>query len=62
MINRRYKKLTGIHAGHSYVVTSPYSEIDSPLRWMLHCETVADEKLIVGEEELQDPKRWQPLE
>jgi hypothetical protein len=29
---------------------------------MLHCETVADEKLIVAEDELGDPKRWQPLE
>ena len=62
MINMRYKKLTGLHAGHSYVVTSPYSEIESPLRWMLHCETDADEKLIVAEDELGDPKRWQPLE
>ena len=62
MINTRYKKLTGMHAGHTYFVMAPSSEIDSPMRWMLHCETVADEKLIVAEDELSDPKRWQPLD
>ena len=62
MINMRYKKLTGMHTGHTYVVMEPSSEIDSPMCWMLHCETVADEKLIVGEDELADAKRWQPLD
>ena len=62
MINTRYKKLTGMHAGHTYVVTAPYSEIETPMRWMLHCETIADEKLIVGVDELADTKRWQPLD
>ncbi|MDP1701898.1 MAG: hypothetical protein Q8L53_13180 [Aestuariivirga sp.] len=62
MINMRYKKLTGMHTGHSYVVVEPASEIDSPMRWMLHCESVADEKLIVSEDELSDPKSWQPLD
>ncbi len=61
MISARYRKLTGMHAGHSYVVMAPASEIDSPMRWTVQCETVADEKLIVGEDELSDPKRWQPL-
>lgn len=61
MINMRYRKLTGMHAGHDYVVMAPASEIESPLRWSLKCETVADEKLIVSEDELSDPKRWQPL-
>jgi hypothetical protein len=62
MINARYKKLVGMHAGHTYIVTAPYDEIDPPLRWMLHCETVTDEKLIVDEDELSDNARWQPLE
>ena len=62
MINTRYKKLTGMHAGHTYVVAAPASEMESPMRWMLHWETVADEKLVVAEDELTDVKRWQPLD
>lgn len=62
MINTRYKKLTGMHAGHTYLVTAPYNEIETPMRRMLHCETIADEKLIVGVDELADTKRWQPLD
>ncbi len=62
MLNTRYKKLTGMHANHTYVVMAPASEIDNPKRWTLHCETVADEKLIVDEDELSDAKRWQPLD
>lgn len=62
MINTRYKKLTGMHADHVYVVTAPYGEVESPLRWMLHCEAASDEKLIVPEDELTDRKRWQPLD
>jgi hypothetical protein len=61
LINMGYKKLTGMHAGHSYVVVELASEIETPHRWVLHCETVADEKLTVGEDELADPKRWQSL-
>ncbi len=54
MLNTRYKKLTGMHAGHSYTVIAPYSEVENPMRWMLHCETNADEKQIVAEDELGD--------
>lgn len=61
MISSRYKKLTGMHAGHCYVVSSPYSEVENPLQWMLHCETNADEKQIVDEGELGDRSLWQPL-
>ncbi len=61
MKDMRYKKLTGMHAGHVYVVTAPYAEIDTPMRWMLHCETVADEKIVADENELADTRRWQPL-
>jgi hypothetical protein len=62
MINTRYRKLTGLHAGHAYVVTGPYAEIETPLRWMLHSETEAEEKLVVSEDELADRNRWQPLD
>ena len=62
MINTRYKKLTGMHVDHVYNVVEPASEIDSPMRWVLHCETVKDETLIVGEDELTDARRWQPLD
>jgi hypothetical protein len=61
MISARYRKLTGMHAGHAYVVTAPASEIETPMRWTLQCETVADEKLTVAEDELADSTRWQPL-
>jgi hypothetical protein len=61
MLNTRYKKLTGMHAGHSYTVTAPYSEVENPMRWMLHCDTNSDEKQIVGEDELANQKLWQPL-
>ena len=62
MIKSRYKKLTGMHAGHTYIVTAPYDEVKSPLRWMLHGEANQDEKQIVGEDELDNPKLWQPLD
>jgi len=61
MINARYKKLSGTHAGHSYAVVAPYGEIENPLRWMLHCETDEAEKLVVAEDELNNPKVWLPL-
>lgn len=61
MIKLRYKKLTGMHAGHTYVVVEPSSEIDSPMRWVLHGETLSDEKLIVSEDELGNSKKWQPM-
>lgn len=47
MINKRYKKLSGTYAGHSYTVVAPYGEIESPLRWMLHCESNEAEKLML---------------
>ncbi len=62
MINARYKKLTGMHAGHVYLVAAPYSEGESSLRWMLHCDALADKKLVVSEDELNDRKLWQPLD
>lgn len=61
MINARYKKLTGLHIGHVYTVAAPYGEVESPLRWMLHGEANKDEKQIVSEDELTNPKLWQPL-
>ena len=53
--------LTGMHAGHSYTVVAPYSEVENTLRWMLHCDANADEKQIVAENELGDQRLWQPL-
>jgi len=62
MVRTRYKKLTGMHAGHVYVVTAPASEIDTPMRWSLQSETKSDETLIVGEDDLADRSKWQPLD
>ena len=42
MINARYKKLTGMHAGHTYVVTGPANEIDNPMTWTWAQHKVAD--------------------
>jgi len=61
MLKMRYKKLTGMHAGHSYTVIAPYSEVENPMRWMLHCETDDAEKQVVPENELGDSELWQPL-
>lgn len=61
MINIRYKKLTGLHAGHIYVVTAPASEFESPMHWTLQCETIKDQKLNVAEDELSDTARWEPV-
>jgi hypothetical protein len=61
MMNSRYKKLSGNHAGQSYVVISPHSEIETPLRWILHNESNKADKLIVSEDELSDTKQWLPL-
>lgn len=61
MMNMRYKKLTGLHAGHVYAVKAPSNEMDSPMHWSLQCETVPDQKLVVGEDELADKTRWQPV-
>lgn len=62
MINTHYRKLSGIHAGHSYVVAAPYGEIETPMRWMLHMDGNDEEKLVVAEDELADRKLWQPLD
>ena len=61
MINTRYKRLTGTHAGQVYVVIGPASEIETPLRWVLHNEDLDEDKPIVPEGELGDPKQWQAL-
>lgn len=61
MLNARFKKLTGLHAGHVYEVKAPASEMDSPMRWQLQCESVPEQKLIVGEDELSDKSRWLPV-
>jgi hypothetical protein len=61
VINTRYKKLFGMHAGHAFVVVAPYGEIETPMRWMLHMEG-NEEKLVVAENELADTKLWQSLD
>ena len=61
MVKSRYRKLKGMHAGHVYVVTAPASEMDSSMHWTLQCETVPDERLTVGEDELSDRAQWEPL-
>jgi hypothetical protein len=61
VINSRYKKLSGMHAGHSFLVVAPYGEIEVPLHWMLHMEGPVEEKLVVPEDELADKKLWQSL-
>ncbi len=61
MINSRYKKLSGMHAGHTYIVSAPYGEIESPMRWMLHMEGNEEEKFVAAEDELADTKLWQSL-
>jgi hypothetical protein len=62
MKNMRYKKLSGLHQGHVYQVVAPVNELDSPMRWSLQSETDKDQKLIVGEDELTDKARWQPVD
>ena len=62
VINTRYRKLSGVHAGRSYVVVAPYGEIDSPMRWMLHMEGNDEERLVVAQDELADAKLWQSLD
>lgn len=62
MLNTRFKKLTGLHAGHVYEVKGPANEMESPMRWSLQCETIKEQKLIVDEGELGDKSRWQPLD
>jgi hypothetical protein len=61
MIGTRYKKLSGMHAGHSFVVAAPYAELETPMRWMLHMEGAEHDKLVVAEDELADKKLWQSL-
>lgn len=61
MMNTRYRKLGGLHKGHVYVVTAPANEMDSPMRWSLQCETIKDQKLIVGEDELLNDRLWEPV-
>ena len=61
MINTQYRKLSGLHAGASYVVIARYSEIERPIRWMLHMEGNDDEKCIVADDDLTNPKLWEPL-
>ena len=60
MIDTRFKKLSGVHAGAIYVVIAPYNEVERPLQWMLHMENNDDEKCIVSEEDLANPELWKP--
>lgn len=61
MINGRYKKLSGMHAGHTYIVIAPYGEIETPMRWMLHMVGNEEEKFIATEDELADTELWRSL-
>jgi hypothetical protein len=61
MLNTRYKKLTGLHAGHVYVVTAPANEFETPMHWSLQSEEAKEQKLVVGEDELSDTSRWQAV-
>jgi hypothetical protein len=61
MINTRYKKLTGLHAGHTYIVVAPFAEIEAPMRWTLQMEDNVEEKLVVAENELNNATQWQSL-
>ena len=61
MLNTRFRKVSGLHAGHVYEVKAPANEMDTPMRWSLQCETLADQKLVVGENELADRSLWQPV-
>ena len=61
MLKTRYKKLTGLHAGHIYQVTAPASETAGPMQWSLQSEADKEQKLIVAEDELTDKARWQAL-
>lgn len=62
MINTRYKKLSGVHAGHIFVVAAPYGEIEVPMRWVLHMEGPIREQLVVAEDELTNMQFWQSLD
>lgn len=61
MKNTRFRKLNGLHAGHSYVVTAPTSEIGGQMQWSLESESDKTQKLVVAENELTDKALWQPL-
>jgi hypothetical protein len=61
MIDTRYRRLSGKHAGGSYVVIGLYNEIEIPRRWILHNEADEADRPIVAEDELNDPARWLPL-
>lgn len=61
MIDTRYKKLTGMHAGHTYIVMGPANETDNPMTWSLRAEANPDERLQVKETDLADAKLWQSL-
>lgn len=62
MINRRYRKLLGPHAGRAFTVAAPYGEIEVPMRWMLHMEGDDKEKLIISEIDLTDRSKWLPID
>ena len=61
MMKMRYTKLTGLHAGHTYQVTAPQSEMAGQMQWTLESETDKEQKLVVSEDELTDKTRWQAL-
>ena len=61
MINARYRKLSGTHAGQLFAVSAPNGESEIPMRWMLHSETDEAQTLIVAEDELNSPELWLAL-
>lgn len=61
MIYARYRQLSGTPAGQSYAVSAPYGEAEIPMRWMLHSEADEAQKLIVAEDDLNNPQLWLAL-
>jgi hypothetical protein len=61
VIYTRYKKLKGMRAGHAYVTVGLNSEVEVPIRWTLCCVTDEFDFQIVSEDDLYDPKLWQPF-
>jgi hypothetical protein len=61
MINSKYRKVSGLHKGHAYVVLGPYSEIETPMRWELQAEANEEDRQVVSESDLNNPALWQAI-
>lgn len=61
MLHKKYRKMGGSNAGHTYSVHA-HGRPNKVHQWLLCRDSDIFDRRIVAENELNDPSRWQWLE